>query len=79
MSHVGGPGKLSMQREAVDWNNRARAAHSERFLFAHIRDKRIQRLAAKFKDVKPRMTMDGFGPDKFAPIRIDPIPRKKSS
>jgi hypothetical protein len=48
MSHVGGPGKLSMQREAVDWNNRARAAHSEPFLFAHIRDK-------AFKDSRPNL------------------------
>ena len=50
--------------------NEVRAAHSDHYLFAHINDKRIARLADKFKDSRPGMTTQGFGPDKFAPINV---------
>ena len=37
------------RRSAVDHINEAVAAHADRYIFAHINDKRIQRLATKFR------------------------------
>src|SRR5947209_7167693 len=45
--------------------NRARAANAERFLYAHIYDKRIEKLAAQFRDAKPGFGFQGFGPKKI--------------
>jgi len=64
------PRKEILEREAVDLANKARAAHSDRYLYAHIHRKHIQALAAKFKDSRPNMTTQGFGPDTFAPVKI---------
>jgi hypothetical protein len=58
------------RRNPVDEINRLLAVHSERYLYAHIHHKRLIRLAAKFKDIRPEMTTSGFGPDKFAEIRV---------
>jgi hypothetical protein len=57
-------------RERVDRINQALAAHSDRYLYAHIRHKRLKELAAEFKDSRPRMTTQGFGPKKFAEIGV---------
>jgi hypothetical protein len=62
--------KEALDRKAVDMANRARAAHSDRYLYAHIRHNYVQKLAAQFKDSRPAMTTQGFGPDKFAPVKI---------
>jgi Protein of unknown function (DUF4238) len=59
-----------LPHEHVGTVNAIRAAHSDRFLFAHVRDKRVARLAAKYKDSRPTATTKGFGPDVFAPIRV---------
>jgi hypothetical protein len=59
-----------VDRNAVNGLNRARAANSERYLYAHVLDKRLQRLAAEFKESRPGMTTQGFGPKKFAEIRV---------
>jgi len=59
-----------LPRERVETVNVIRAAHSDRYLFAHINDKRVIRLAAKYKDSRPTATTSGFGPDKFAPIKV---------
>jgi hypothetical protein len=60
----------ALDRRYVEEANEVRAAHSDRFLYAHISDKRLQRLAARFKDSRPGMTTQGFGPDKFAKVTI---------
>jgi hypothetical protein len=70
MSWSTAPRKEYLERKAVDLANKARAAHSDRYLYAHIRHKHIQALAVEFKDSRPRMTTEGFGPDKFAPVKI---------
>jgi hypothetical protein len=57
-------------RDRVHQLNVVRAAHSDRFLFAHINDKRIARLAEIYRDSRPEMTTHGFGPEKFAPIKV---------
>ncbi len=59
-----------LDRGPVTEINRARAANSDRCLYAHLRDKRLERLAAEFKDSRPRMTTRGFGPKKFAAITV---------
>jgi hypothetical protein len=42
--------------------NRALAAHADRYLYAHLRDEKLVQLAAEFKDKRPAMTTQGFGP-----------------
>jgi hypothetical protein len=50
--------------------NRALAAQSDRYLYAHVRDDRITELAAQFKGSRPRMTTQGFGPKQFAQVEV---------
>jgi hypothetical protein len=50
--------------------NRQRAIFADQFLYAHLSDKRLQRLATDFKDSRPITTTDGFGPDKFGDIEV---------
>jgi hypothetical protein len=61
---------LAARREAAEGWNRARASHAERFLYAHIHDKRIIHLAAEQANSRPGMTTRGFGPKKFAKTTI---------
>lgn len=60
----------AFERDHVEHFNRALAAHSDRYLYAHIRHKRLQQLAAEFKDSRPTMTTQGFGPTKFAEMKL---------
>jgi hypothetical protein len=60
----------AFERDTVYQVNVVRAAHSDRYLFAHINDKRIAGLADEYKDSRPGMTTEGFGPEKFAPIKV---------
>jgi hypothetical protein len=76
MSWNTAPRKEALDRKAVDLANRARAAHSDRYLYAHIRHNYVQKLAAEFKDSRPTMTTQGFGPDRFAPIKVSRRSRK---
>ena len=62
--------KEVLDRKAVDSANCARAAHSDRYLYAHINSKYVKSLSAQFKDFRPGMTTEGFGPNKFAPIKV---------
>lgn len=64
------PARASFPREQVELANAARAAHSERYLYAHLHDEKIARLAAEHKDLRPVTTTEGFGPDTFAPIEV---------
>jgi hypothetical protein len=57
-------------RAAVDRANRVLAAHSDRYLYSHIKHRWLQRLAEEFKDTRPEMTTQGFGPQAFAPMRM---------
>lgn len=50
--------------------NRRLAARSDRYLYAHMRDGHLEQLAAEFKQSRPAMTPQGFGPDKFAKVEI---------
>jgi hypothetical protein len=59
-----------LERGPVDNVNRVLAAHSNRYLYSHIRHKWLQRLAKEFKNSRPGMTTQGFGPEKFAAMRI---------
>ena len=44
------PNYGAFERDHVHRLNIIRAARSDRYLYAHIRDKRIEELAAKYKD-----------------------------
>jgi hypothetical protein len=60
----------ALPRQGVIGANEMRAANSDRYLYAHLSDKRLERLAERFKDSRPGMTTQGFGPKKFGPIRV---------
>ena len=64
------PARAALRRDYVNMANGARAAHSERFVYAHRRDEKIAQLVATHKDSRPAMTLEGFGPENFAPIQI---------
>ena len=76
MSWSDAPRKEILERDAVDMANRSRAAHSDRYLYAHVRRKHIQALADEFKDSRPNMSTEGFGPNKFAPVKVPRRSRK---
>ncbi len=65
-----GPDLVPIERDIVHDINNVIASHSDRFLFAHIKDKRIVRLADKHKDTRLEVIVGGPGPDKFAPIKV---------
>jgi hypothetical protein len=71
------PDHAAFPRDHVDCANATRAGHSERYLHSHIHDKRVKALAAKYKDSRPGMTTEGFGPKKFAPIQVSRRIKKK--
>jgi hypothetical protein len=60
----------AFERDHVHMVNTVRAAHSDRYVFAHINDKRVAVLADTYKGSRPGMTTQGFGPEKFAPIKV---------
>jgi hypothetical protein len=66
----GTPDIGAFERAHVEQINRALAAHSDPYLYSHIRHKRLKELAAEFKDSRPMMTTQGFGPKKFAKIEV---------
>lgn len=66
---------FSIPRNYVDDENEARAAHSERYLYAHIKYKQLMNMARKFKGFRPSIQPSGFGPKKFAEVKV---PRKWS-
>lgn len=57
-------------RDYVDRVNRGLAAHSDRYIYAHINHKHLKELAAEFKDSRPEMTTQGLGPKKFAKTKV---------
>jgi hypothetical protein len=59
-----------LARENVDKISRAFSGHADRYLYAHIKHKRVQQLAEEFKDSRPGITTEGFGPEKFADMRL---------
>jgi hypothetical protein len=78
MSWSTAPRKKELERYAVDMCNKARAEHSDRYLYAHVRHRYAEKLAAEFKDSRPNMTTQGFGLDKFAPVKVSRRSKKKS-
>jgi len=66
----------SSRREQTLGFNIERAKQSERYLYAHINDKRISALAHAFRHIRPGTETQGFGPKKFARTEI---PRKWNS
>lgn len=64
------PEHAVLKRLGIDTINAARAAHSDRYLYAHLRDKRLQKLAEKYRDSRPGWTTKGFGPKKFAKVTV---------
>lgn len=59
-----------IQCDNVKRINRGLAAHSDRYLYSHVRTDGLARLAEKYKNSKPNMTTQGFGPENFAKIEV---------
>jgi hypothetical protein len=53
----------------LDFANKARAVHSDQYLFADRKSSAIAQLCQDFRDARPGMTTSGFGPKKFGPIK----------
>jgi Protein of unknown function (DUF4238) len=60
----------SFERDRVNRIDHGLAAHSDRYLYSHIRHKRLEEMAAKFKNSRPGITTQGFGPKKFAKVEV---------
>ena len=65
------PRRASVPLDSVRRANRARAAHSDRFLYAHLKSAEIEQLAAQFRDSRPGITIDGAGPKKYGKVNVD--------
>jgi hypothetical protein len=50
--------------------NAVRAVQAERYLFADKSDDEIARLAEQYKDTRPTVATEGFGPEQFVPIEV---------
>jgi hypothetical protein len=64
------PTSIPCPKDFVDRLNSARAGHAERYLYAHIHDRRIVRLAQKFKSMRSEIKISGLRPKKFAKIVV---------
>jgi Protein of unknown function (DUF4238) len=64
------PPFFAVQRNAVDGLNRSAAINSDRFLYAHVEHRHIAKLSRRFRDVRPRMKISGFGPKNFSEVRL---------
>jgi hypothetical protein len=62
----GSHSSLQATRAIVQGANTAIAASAERYLYAHLNDKRIERLAKRFKGMRPNINVVGFGPKRYA-------------
>ncbi len=65
------PRRASVPLDSVRRANQARAAHSDRFLYAHLKSAEIEQLAAQFRDSRPGITTDGAGPKKYGKVTVD--------
>jgi hypothetical protein len=70
------PDFTACPRDYVDQVNRALAAHSDQYLYSHIHHKRLEQLAAEFRNSRPGMTTQGFGPKKFGAVQVMRRPTK---
>ena len=64
---------LEIPRDYVKNENEARALHSDKYLYSHIKHKNLMKLAKKYKGLRPRVKAGGFGPQNFSEVRV---PRK---
>ena len=56
---------VTVEPERVDHLNGLRAYYADQFLYAHISNEKLKRLAKNLKGSRPQPTTEGFGPDKF--------------
>ena len=66
----GAPNHSYINRHYAESLNEARAAQSERFLYAHIHHKNILKLAAKYAETKRTLHMQGLRPQKLAAVKV---------
>ncbi|MGJ0510333.1 MAG: DUF4238 domain-containing protein [Methylocystis sp.] len=64
------PSFIEIGREHVERFNELRAFSALEFLYCHLNDSRIQKLANKFKGSRPRVKAHGFGPKTEGPIEV---------
>jgi Protein of unknown function (DUF4238) len=71
MAWSNAPRRASVPLESVGRANQARAAQSDRFLYSHLKSAEIEQLAARFRDSRPSMTVEGAGPKKYGKVTVD--------
>lgn len=59
-----------LERDNVWSTNRMRASHADRYIYAHIGSKELRQLAVSCKGSRPRLTTEGFGPDRFTKVEV---------
>ena len=64
------PSRSCITRQYAENLNEARAAQSERFIYAHIHHKTILKLAAKYAATKRTVQMQGLRPKKLATVKV---------
>lgn len=57
-------------RSLVTVLNDRLAANSESALYSHVEHKDVQKLAEQYKDSRPSVASSGFGPKKFAKVKV---------
>jgi hypothetical protein len=62
--------EIVIERPSVEAQNLYRARMAEQYLYAHIDDKRIERLANKFKDSKATDKRSSRGPERYGEVRV---------
>ena len=64
------PQLTTIDRDFVEFWNSQRAYRAEQFLYAHLEHRDLEWLASRFKDSRPSVTTQGFGPKTFAPVKV---------
>jgi len=62
--------RATLPAQRVREANEVRAAQSDQYLYAHVQSPDVEQLAARFRDSRPMMTTEGFGPEKYGPIKL---------
>ena len=60
-----------LRRDSVWSTNKMRASRADRYIYAHIGSKELRQLAVSFKGSRPELTTEGFGPKRFAKVKVE--------
>jgi hypothetical protein len=64
------PQMAILDKHGVEEWNKLRAKYAEQFIYANVNRAELLELAKNFKGSRPVLTMEGYGPAKFAKIVV---------